>query len=85
MALRWEKQRDGESWYAYSGDLVIGMVVKRDHGEAWVYNLDAVHTRWIAKGHGEVETMPSAKRAIERAWAAWLERAGLEPRKDPTP
>jgi len=78
VKLRWEEQRDGRSWYAYSGELVVGMVVLRDHGEAWVYDAsNAVNMRWTAKGYGEVKSAAAAKRAVERAWAAWLGRASL--------
>lgn len=84
-ALRWEKQSSG-GWYAYSGELVVGMVVLRDHERAWVYDAsNAVNMRWTAKGYGEVKTAASARRAVERAWAAWLDRAGLAPKPIPSP
>ena len=83
MSLRWEMQRDRESWYAYSGRLVVGMVVKRSTDGRYAYSVGAVHTKWIAKGHGAVKSASSAKRAVDRAWSAWLEVAGLQPLKDP--
>lgn len=79
--LRWEKQR-GESWYGYSGKLVVAMVGERDDGEGsceWYYTITAVHTKWITKGHGEVKSERSAKSACDRAWADWLAHAGLVP------
>jgi hypothetical protein len=75
--LSWEASRDGVQ-YAKSGALTIGTVGRRVDGSVW-YSVDAVSTRWIAKGHGEVKTFRSAKRAVERAWAAWLAEAGLQP------
>jgi hypothetical protein len=92
MALRWEKQKPvaaghSPSWFAYSGKLMLGMVVQVAAGPSkgvWTYSLSAVHTKWIAKGHGDVKSAATGKRAIERAWAAWLERANLGPRNGPT-
>lgn len=75
MKLRWEEQYPG-SWYAYSSELIVGMVVTRED-DTVVYNLDAVHTKWIAKGYGEVRSIRAGKRALERAWRKWLEKAGL--------
>lgn len=76
--LRWELQRDGENEYAYSGSLVMGIVVHQSVDEKlWVYKLDGVYAKWVGKTYGRVKTKSSAKRAIERAWAAWLDAAGL--------
>ncbi|CAM3838493.1 hypothetical protein G6L26_009505 [Agrobacterium radiobacter] len=78
MKLRWEKQPSvrGESWFAYSGKLVIGMVVERDDRTIG-YTMHAVHMKWIGKGYGEVASIQSGKRAIERGWRQWLTAAGL--------
>lgn len=73
--LRWETSKDGV-WYAKSGAVTIATVVRRNDDSA-CYSMDAINTRWIAKGHGEVKTVSSAKRAVERAWTTWLARAGL--------
>lgn len=83
MTLRWEKQ-ESASFYAYSGDMVVGMIVQRDHGQAWTYNVDAVRTRWICKGHGEVKTAASARRAFKRAWGLWLAHANLSAQPAPS-
>jgi hypothetical protein len=34
--------------------------------------------KWISKGFGHVKSKASARRAVERAWDAWLSRAGLK-------
>src|SRR2546430_1694447 len=84
MSLRWEKQ-DGSEW-AYSGRLVVGMIGTRGmasaDGERYWYKLDAVHTKHIAKGHGEVRSKAAARKAVEMAWATWLREAGLSPYAD---
>ncbi|MGV7119572.1 hypothetical protein [Sphingopyxis sp. 550A] len=77
--LRWVK--DGqftECWHAMSGNLEIGHVLRRSIDGQVVYKVDAVSTRWITKGHGEVASIASGKRAIERAWQAWCNLAGLQ-------
>lgn len=76
MKLRWEKYKDGRSWFAYSGKLTIGMVVRRDDGTIG-YSVTGVPMRWIGKGYGDVSSISSGKRAVERAWRQWLEAAGL--------
>lgn len=75
MKLRWEQQSPGSYW-AYSGSLVIAMIGKRVDGSVY-YSVQAVHTKWICKGHGEVKHLASARRAVERAWRKWLTAAGL--------
>lgn len=82
--LRWEKQKGHcASWFAYSGDLRVAMVVQISvEGERkglWTYSLDAVSTRWTTKGTGDVKTAAQGRKSINRAWAAWCERAGLVP------
>lgn len=76
MGLRWERQHGG-GWFAYSGDQIIGMVVVRYDG-AVAYVVDGVKTRHVTKGSGTVKSEGAAKRAVERAWQAWLDRAGLQ-------
>lgn len=78
MKLRWEKQQLG--WTAMSGEKRVGFVVDRDGG-TFYYEITAVSTKWITKGYGEVRSLASAKRSLERAWAAWLNAFDLEPRK----
>lgn len=70
--LRWEKNN-----WAYSGQLVVGMVGRRADGSIWYTANSAVDMRYIAKGRGEVKSIKSAKRAVEHAWARWLEVADL--------
>lgn len=76
MKLRWEKQH-GNSWFAYSGQLVIGMVVGRDDGTVG-YTVTGVHVKWIAKGYGDVSSIAYGKRAVNLAWRKWIKAAGLD-------
>lgn len=77
-AIRWIKDTSlRECWHAMSGDLEIGHVLRRSIDGQVVYKVDAVSTRWITKGHGEVASIASGKRAIARAWKEWLQLAGL--------
>lgn len=75
MGLIWKQ--DGRYHTAHSGSLQIGSIVEREDGTIAYKTTDAVHMRWIAKTHGEVASLRSAKRAVERAWATWLESAAL--------
>lgn len=83
MSLRWEEQQNlgGRSWWAYSHELVIGMVGVRDDGTVWYSATNAVSMKYVAKGHGEVRSIASAKRAVQRAWSTWMDQAGLEPKR----
>ncbi|WP_437871175.1 hypothetical protein ACSD7O_19600 [Methylorubrum extorquens] len=77
-SVRWEPKGQGCEM-AYSGDLMVGMVVERDDGAGgreWAYSVDAVHTKRITKGHGGTKSLRAAKAAVERAWTAWLVHAG---------
>lgn len=77
--LRWEEQAAG-GWYAYSGDLVVGMVVTVAAGPRKglvTYSVSAVSTRWITRGQGDVKTIAQGKRSLLRAWSDWCARAGL--------
>lgn len=79
--LRWEEQKSG-GWYAYSGDLIVGMVVQIGTGPRqgqWTYNLSAVNWKWTCKGHGDVKSCRQAKQSLERAWEQWCIRAALQP------
>lgn len=76
--LRWVKDQSlAECWHAISGDLEIGHVLRRSIDGQVVYKVDAVSTRWITKGHGEVASIESGKRAVARAWKAWCDLAGV--------
>jgi hypothetical protein len=75
MTLRWEEQYPG-TWWAYSNRLIIGMCGQRADGTVW-YQVDAVRTKWVTKGRGEVKSIRAAKRSIQRAWRVWLGEAGL--------
>ena len=80
--LRWEEQKSG-GWYAYSGDLIVGMVVQISVGESkglWTYDLSAVHWKWTCKGHGDVKTAHYARQSLARAWEQWCIRASLQPK-----
>jgi LPS sulfotransferase NodH len=75
--LRWETQPGGGE-FAYSGQAIIGLVTPlAADTSTWVYQVDGVAVRWITKPSGRVKGKVSAKRAVERAWSAWLEHAGL--------
>ena len=81
--IRWEKQASG-GWYAYAADMIVGLAVQvqapGEHAGQWVYDLHGVNTRWTTKGRGYVKTCAQAKRSLERAWTAWIDRAGLAPK-----
>lgn len=75
MKLRWEKSC-GDSWMAYSGKMLIGMVVPR-LDKTVGYTVTGVPMKWVGKGYGEVTSIRSGKRAVERAWRQWLTATGL--------
>jgi hypothetical protein len=79
--LRWEKQTGGvDAELGYSGDICIGMIVKRSTDGVIVWSAhEGVRMKWTAKGNGEARDFPSARRAVERSWKRWLERANLQP------
>ncbi len=80
MKLRWEKSCGG-SWSAYSGNLLIGSVGKNSYftpaGEVVDYYFQAIDMKFIGRARGEVSSISSGKRAIERGWHQWLTAAGL--------
>lgn len=79
-ALRWERDREGRVWTAYSGDLAVGIVVKVTAavtGGPWRYSVTAVHTRYITRGAGDVGTARQGRRSLGRAWRDWCRHAGL--------
>lgn len=84
-ALRWIKQEvGGDAYFAFSGEIIVGLVGRRDDG-MFVYDAaNAVHMRFSAKGQGEVANLRAAKKAVERAWERWLERAGLRQDEETT-
>ena len=75
MTLRWQQDSLNAHW-AIQGQRQIGLVVKNRAGK-FTYEIPAVHTKWIAKGYGEVASLESGKRAIEKAWQKWLDAYGL--------
>lgn len=82
MKLRWERQRDRESLYGYSGDFIVGMIVKRSDGSGFSWSIDGVRVKWIAKTDGLVKTERAARAAADRSWTKWLDRANLVLRHD---
>lgn len=82
MPLRWERQRDTESLYGYSGTLVVAMIVKRSDGSGFSWSIDGVRVKWIAKTDGLLQTERAARAAADRSWDKWLARAGLVPAAD---
>lgn len=79
--LRWEIQPGTRIWYAWRGQLHAGSVGMRDDGSVW-YVADAIHTRWLSRGRGEVKSVQSGKRAIDRCWQKFLAAAELSPNPD---
>ncbi|HTK34602.1 MAG TPA: hypothetical protein VL358_04840 [Caulobacteraceae bacterium] len=77
MTLRWEGR--GEHQTAFSGQLAVGSIGRRSDGSCW-YHVTAVDLRYISRALNlHVGNIRTAKRAVERAWAAWLSRAELGP------
>jgi len=76
--ITWRQDRSiPDTHNAWSGSLQIGFVLKRSVDGVWIYQLNAVFTRWITKGSGEVSSMQAGKRALRRAWLTWCREAGL--------
>lgn len=78
MKLRWEKDIRATGWTAYSNELHVGYVTTRLDGTK-AYTVTGVHMKYIGKGYGDVKSIASGKRAVERAWQQWLTHAGLTP------
>lgn len=65
-------------WAAWSDQLSVGHVLVRNDGSIWFDANLAVHMKWIAKNnHGVVPTIEAGKKRVEKAWATWLQMAGL--------
>lgn len=80
--LRWQPLQGMDGFEAKSGELTVGVVLRRSVDDQIVYDATyAVRMKWIHKTHGDVASFSSGKRAIERAWKRWLERAALRPAK----
>lgn len=79
--LRWQPIRGMEGFEGRSGELIVGVVLRRDDGQIVYDATYAVHMKWIHKTHGDVASFAIGKRAINRAWKRWLERAALRPAK----
>lgn len=78
-SLCWKEQIPG-SQYALSGDMIVGMIGQRsDAPGRWWWQIAAVHTKHIVAGSGEVRSAGAARKAVEKAWAAWLRHASLVP------
>ena len=73
--LRYERQPGG-GHFAYRGKRIVGMVVKRYDG-LHVFELQAVHYKWITEGYGTRKSEKSAMKALDRAWAEWCEAMSL--------
>jgi hypothetical protein len=78
--LTWELNGNGRFHTAKLNDRIVGSVVEREPGDvAWF--ISAVQMKWIAKGDGESKDVPSAKRALARAWKSWADAYGLHPKQ----
>lgn len=75
--LTWEQNENGRFYTAKLNDRIVGSVIEREPGDVAWY-ISAVHMKWIAKGEGESKDVPSAKRALARAWSSWLGAFGLK-------
>lgn len=80
--LRWEKQKDG-NYFAYSGVVVVGMVVKLHEptadGKTHVWQLTKVYRIFGWKIRGNVMSHSAGKRSLTKAWNDWCEAVGLAP------
>ncbi len=76
--ITWKKRRD-KDWDAWVGSLLLGFVIVRDDGTV-AYSVDAIHTRRLTKGHGEVSSVRQGKASMTRAWEAWWSMLEGEPR-----
>ena len=79
--LRWDQQSNG-SWFGYSGDLMVAMVVRVLSGndaEGWHWRVDGARNPvgWVNAGHRK--TADSARLAAVRYWKRWLQHAALTP------
>jgi hypothetical protein len=77
--LRWEHQRAG-SWFGYSGELMVAMVVRvsdENAPEGWHWRVDGARNPvgWLNAGHRK--TADAARMAAVRYWKRWLDHAGL--------
>ncbi|WP_156771443.1 hypothetical protein [Labrys sp. WJW] len=75
LGLRWKQQDD--IWFAYQGELVVGIAGQRDDGTFYYDANRAVHMRRVTAGDGEADSLGAAKLAVERVWQQWLDAADL--------
>lgn len=76
-SLIWTPTVQPEGLSATSGSIYVGHAVKRSTDGAWVWQITAVHTKFICKGFGEVGSRSAAKQGLSRAWNIWKREAGL--------
>lgn len=79
--LTWEVQGNNSCILALTNGNPVGFIVARDDG-AVVWNLTAVHSKWICKGYGEAKSVSRAKASLRRAWNKWLSAYGLVARHE---
>jgi hypothetical protein len=85
--IRWEQQSSG-SWFGYSAELMIAMVVRisnDNNTEGWHWRVDGARNPvgWMNAGHRK--SADSARLAAMRYWNRWLEHAGLALAAKPVP
>lgn len=78
--LHWVAEGAPDQQNAYSGEIIVGFIGRREDG-SWYYSAtSAVNMRGVAKGRGmRVASRATAMHAVERAWSRWLVAAGLQP------
>lgn len=84
--LTWEPFK-GDAEIAKLGEVTIGMIVpvSADHvvPGTWAFQITGVDVKWIARrSSGHVKGKGPAKRAVNQAFSAWAERAGISRHAD---
>ncbi|MFT4098450.1 MAG: hypothetical protein QM651_15135 [Rhodoblastus sp.] len=75
--MRWTKDQDPEGWTLWSGEIIIGFVVKRTTDGRYAWQVSGFRARHTVKGSGECVSMSAAKQALRRAFIQWLGKADL--------
>jgi len=81
QTLRWEQQGNS-SWFGYSGELMVAMVVRvlsTGESEGWNWRVDGGRNPvgWVNAGYRK--SADAARLAAVRYWKRWLDHAELLP------